>query len=417
MTRGARAARPARLAPLLLLVLAACGAPAGRAGLVAPAVAAAPGVELTLRGATAAAIVVDRRELGLAAGEQWLELDDLGADVTHLSVRSLSHPGGLAVLEQLVQPGLRGPRDAGWTPTAPGAPRVRLRVRASAAGTQLLELTYTLGGVGFEAEHRLTRVAADAPSASGADPAAIDLQIETWIVVNNRSGRAFRAARVTLVEDGPSTGTAAASTWVRRSHTLAAPLTIATGVELRVPLAPAITRRARRVLRFDASGGLVAPQAQQLEPYFGTGPAPPRVSEELRLEAVSLPAGRARLHDVPSDGGAAVPAVESTLELAADGRSATVPLGPGYGLSGQRRRIALDWGPRKLVERFEIAVRNDGDVAREVQVFELLYRTPSWRIVDESVAHAPAGARAVEFPLMVGPHAWGRVRYAVEYNW
>jgi hypothetical protein len=64
-----------------------------------------------------------------------------------------------------------------------------------------------------------------------------------------------------------------------------------------------------------------------------------------------------------------------------------------------------------------VVARNDGDAARDVQVYELMYRTPHWRIVDESAAHASAGARAVEFSLHVAAHQRGRIRYAVEYTW
>jgi len=442
------------------LVAVACGPGAGQGTRVPGPDWARPGVELTLRHGGRGgddAIVVERRLLDLRAGEQSIELTDLGAQVSQLSLRSLAagDPAGdeLVVLEQRVLPGLQarppGPPHVGdWIAVRSGgktivgrvvslfadeivvendagvhklpldaidglplldlgmraalAPRVQLRVRAARPGRQLVELAYTLGGVSWRAEHRMT-LASAAPAG--------DVEVATWIVVDDASGRGFRDAQVTLVE-------ARDSGQAHRSYPLATPLTIAHGTQLRVPLGATAHLTARRVTRFDGSGGLLAPQTQELEPYFGTAPAPARSTDELRLAAAGhLPAGRAQLYQPTGAGGPPLLVADSRLEVDPDAGLATVPLGPGYGLSGQRRRLGLDWGERRLVERFEIVVRNDVDVAREVQVFELLYRTPRWRIVDESVRHVVAGARSVEFPLTVAARQRGRVRYAVEYTW
>ena len=438
-----------------LAVCTSCAA-AGAPGVQAlPEVAGTPGVELTLRRATGSAarardaVVVERRMLALVAGEQWLDLPDLGAQISHLSARSLSDPAGLVVLEQRVFPGVAGAAPPG---AAPGdairvrtggkilvgrvvaleaealvvdlesgrqrvayeaierldggaarealVPRVRLRVRAARRGRQLVELAYSLRGIGWQAEHRMTRTA-------GSD----ELTIDTWILVDNASGRGFAGASVTLIEE-LDPGLA------HRSYALVTPLTLARAAQVRVRLGTSTRRSVSKVTRFDATGGLVAPQALELEPYFGTAPAAPRVSDELRLaDATGLPSGRAQIYELPAGGGAPLLVVDSRLEAGGRDGRATVSLGPGHGLSGQRRRLALDWGPRRLVEKFEILVRNDGDGPRVVHVHELLYRAPRWRILDETVVHQRAGARTIEFPVTIGSRQRARVRYAVEYTW
>jgi hypothetical protein len=445
-----------RNSALRALVAAAVGAAAcGPATRPAPAqrgTAASPGAEVSIvAGGAPYALVVERREVELVAGEQEVVLGELGRPTGPVSVRPLgrarllgqrallpAESGYAALLGRDVVVRVDGVETAGrlvavddtWLAVEVGAgeggaaapavrtvrvPRARaeirvagdapglalqdarlaLRLDAPAAGRELVEIT-SVQPITWRAEHELTLAAAPGGPA----------RLRTRVVVESEAGRRVEASRVTLLTEA-QVGRA------ERGIEVPGPVTLAPGatwLALGEPGEVAV----EVVTRVDGTAGSLPMMAQHLDAAYGAYPIDGTLRDEVRFACpAGLPAGAVLVRRE----GAAVdaPALRTTVEAVAPGGVAVVALGEGSGLWARRQRIAANWGSRVLIETFEIVVRNSSSQTRQVRVWEPLYRSPKFEIRGANRPWQAAGERAIEFTLAVEPGKIGHVRYTVAY--
>ena len=81
-----------------------------------------------------------------------------------------------------------------------------------------------------------------------------------------------------------------------------------------------------------------------------------------------------------------------------------------------RERLAKE-ERRRVVEGFEITVRNHKKEAVTVKVLEKMYRGREWRVPDTNHNFERLDGRTIVFPVRVPPDGEQTIRYQVEYRW
>lgn len=445
----------------LAAVVAACGprAPTPRAGVAAEQAGAA--LELALYPSTA--MVVERRTVQLERGRNEVAFAELprGLDAGSVRFVSLSDPGGTRAVEQQVGAATAGggalPAWAELTDDPQRPLRVRSQrgverhaarpggarwiVESAAGGSQRMELRYQTGGVQWRADYAIVLVEGGGATAD----------LNAWITVDNRSGRTFRDARVTLMTRAPDAaappggasasnladGRGASTTYPAqpqyappapaspryRAYAYPRPVTLRDRVQRQLEwfAAPLRGLASRKLMVFDPVGDTL--DRDERTPVkardFGLGGAA-SVTVGVELPAVdrALPPGRARVFERAGSGALSLLG-ETAFAGAAAGEPLRLQLGAVPGLAGRRRQtdFGVSAATRRLVEELEIELTNAGSEPREVVVREHLYRGARFAVTAASAPYASDGPRAVRFALSVPAAGSATLRYRVVYSW
>jgi len=86
---------------------------------------------------------------------------------------------------------------------------------------------------------------------------------------------------------------------------------------------------------------------------------------------------------------------------------------------GERKQadIQVDTKAHRLIESFEIALRNQKDKPVTVKVIEPLYRWNQWKILKASDKYTKLDASHIVFEVTIPPEGEKKITYTVRYDW
>ena len=287
-------------------------------------------------------------------------------------------------------------------------PTMEWQLDSEKAGERPATLSYLTSGISWSAEY-VAVLAADEKS----------VEWTGWALVENRSGGAFRDAKVSLVAgevlrggEAPDRGVAAepvgesprAGTDFFAYHAYALPGTVTLDHfgTVSAVIVPSTRVSAVRSYRYDGArdGSKVRVQLELgSEKGFGT----------------PLPEGRVRVFaSSPATGQTLVG--EDRVEHTAAGQPVRVQSGVAFDLVGERIRTGHTRVSRNVTEdTFRVRIRNQGGQAARITVVEDLYG--NWEITQKSSDPKRRTADGAEFELNVGPGKQSELTYTVRYTY
>jgi hypothetical protein len=300
-------------------------------------------------------------------------------------------------------------------------PHLTWTVAAAKGGKRDLELSYATGGLSWNATYNAVLA-----------PDAGRLDLVGWVNVENRSGAAFREARVRLLAgqvsraaprppglpilgrnvqaqvavEGMAPGVAERGLDEYHLYALERPVTLEDGQSTQVEF-----RRAAGVpvTRFYVFDGARSPAVRATVEFVNAKPAG---------LGGPLPAGILRMFRAAADGSRELIGETAVSHLPAD-EKVRAEIGAAFDLVGERRPVeAASMRDReKAEETWEIKLRNRKQEPAEIRVVERLERGGTWRILESSDPFDRKDARTIEFRVRVPPGAEKVVTYRVRYTW
>jgi hypothetical protein len=335
-----------------------------------------------------------RRYRGVLAGIDGSELFILRADST--DVLTIMNRQQLSEIE------LPRARRLRTTPT--------LEWELESGKSRTANLSYVTAGLGWTAEY-----------AAVLDKDERGLELSGWAVIANRSGTAFRNAKVTLVagevnqgnllpdrglaaEGAPAaTSSAAPELFAYRSYPLDRPLSLDDLETAQVPIVAPARVAARRTYRYDGAhdGSKV-----RVELEF--------TNDKASGLGAPLPEGRVRIYAAGTGGGQAL-AGEDRIQHTAAGEKVRLLSGVAFDLVGERERVRHTRVSRNVTEdAYRIVLRNHGAKAAKVTIEETLYG--NWEIPQKSADFRRPDADTAEFDVDVPSGGQTEVTYTVRYT-
>jgi hypothetical protein len=353
----------------------------------------------------------------------------------------LPEGGGLAAVPVA---GIDSLKFLGGMPEAFLEPTLLWRCSAAIEGPQNVRLTYVVRAIDWSAGYEVV-----------VEPDGRSARLESRVVLRNRSGGSYDAARVrlTVTERGslagssPSEGAAggALPSAMRyrygspdpRNEISAASLAPVMTLEMPRPVslragetinaeyvaipAMAVSRfyvydgvrfdRFQRNRRNDWSYGTECQGAVEAHLEFTHAGSPGGTGKDL-------PPGAFRLYQRAADGSLDFMG-EDMLHAVPVGQSGHIVVGPVKGLSGARERTGYsEVKPlHEYEESFEIRLANDSADEIEIRVVEHLYRWQEYEIVKSDTEYTALGPQAIEFRPVVKPGGKRSIHYTVRYRW
>ncbi|HET9941219.1 MAG TPA: hypothetical protein VFR25_08940 [Candidatus Eisenbacteria bacterium] len=271
-------------------------------------------------------------------------------------------------------------------------------------------LSYVTAGLGWTAEY-----------AAVLDKDERGLELSGWAIIANRSGTAFRDAKVMLVagevnpggmlpdrglaaEGAPAaTPSTAPELFAYRSYPLDRALSLDDLETAQVPIVGPARVAARRTYRFDGArdGSKV-----RVELEF--------TNDKTSGLGAPLPEGRVRIYAAGAGGGQAL-AGEDRIQHTAAGEKVRLLSGVAFDLVGERERVRHTRVSRNVTEdAYRIVLRNHGAKAAKVTIEETLYG--NWEITQKSSDFRRPDADTAEFDLDVPSGGQAEVTYTVRYT-
>ena len=141
-------------------------------------------------------------------------------------------------------------------------------------------------------------------------------------------------------------------------------------------------------------------------------------TEENEL-GVPLPAGKVRVYKENPDDATIEFVGEDVIDHTPRGEEVLVKTGQAFDVVGERKRtdFQIDVAARRIIESFEIELRNHKDEPVNVIVKENLYRWSNWEIIEQSDEFEKIDARTIHFDVRVPPRGSKTVTYTVRYTW
>ncbi|BBD79959.1 DUF4139 domain-containing protein [Aerosticca soli] len=316
------------------------------------------------------------------------------------------------------------------TTLATGA-RLELRLDAAQAGVVDAVMSYPTAGLGWRASYTAVLQPGD----------ACRLRLDAQAGIANRSGRDWRAVKLTLIAGAPridenggprpmlkSTMAAPASAAMDalprqaplddyRSYTLPAPVTLADGSLTQVPLYAPHTLACERTTLYEIGNTWSPPRPVIAADFGATGSG--TVTGRLAFTAFdSLPAGKLR---VLADDAEGTPQFigEGRVDDTPKGARVDLPLGTVFDLRAQHERTAfeLDRSSRSLDEGFRVTLHHAGATPRMVTVRVHPDRWRQWTLASASLKPARQTPDLLEFRLAVPAGGATTLDYAIRYTW
>ncbi len=313
----------------------------------------------------------------------------------------------------------------------PTGASLNARIDATRAGKAQAQLSYPSPGLGWRAAYVGTLQPGNACA----------MQFESRASIANRSGRDWRAVRITLIAGEPNMARDSAprpmmamargfsakaegadlpqqdSLGDYRSYTLPAPVDLPDASVSQVLLYATRTLACVRTALYE-NGNSYRPPQPMLAPDFNSGSGN-TITTTLQLTAFdSLPAGYLRVlsadrHGTPQFIG------EGRINDTPKGSDATITLGTAFDLRAERTRTSfkLDKAAHTLDEAFRVELSNAGDSARTVTVREHPNRWQQWTLVASSSKPSEQSPDTLEFRVEVPARGKATLTYAVRYQW
>lgn len=110
---------------------------------------------------------------------------------------------------------------------------------------------------------------------------------------------------------------------------------------------------------------------------------------------------------------------EDLIDHTAKDEVALVKLGQSFDVVGERKQTDFEYnkGANRIVETFEITLRNHKPTEQKVIVREVLYRWSAWEITRKSDDFDKIDSRTIHFPVTVPADGEKTLTYTVRYNW
>jgi hypothetical protein len=477
----------------LTLIAVTLIALAGITGLSAgqnTAVAANAGPELTVYN-QGMALVKDTRTLNLKEGLQTVTVTDVAAQIDPTSVyfKSLTDPVGTAVLEQNFEYDLVGTdklltkyvglpikvmtkdgtayagklmsgatdiilqdadgqvqvvsrdsvRDFSFPSLPEGLitqPSLVWLVNAARAGDQQAEITYITNGIGWQAAYSLLLA-----------PDGKKFDLNGWITLDNRSGVAYKDAKLKLIAGDVNVVTppqplqdvmvkmasaAPAPQVAERGfseyhlYEINRPVTVKDNQTKQIEFITAADVPAEKLYVYNGSEpySYYAGSAPQTDPGYGADTGIKTVRTILQFDTgkegvdAALPQGTARVYQQDVDGSSLLIG-EDTIPHTPKNEKVRLNLGNAFDLVGERVQTGFKQVADKVIEEsYEITIRNQKpEEAVQVRVVEHLYRSGDWEITAESAPHARLDSQSVEWKLDVPAGGESKLTYTVRYRW
>jgi hypothetical protein len=312
-------------------------------------------------------------------------------------------------------------------------PTLVWKVSTAKVGTQLVEVAYQTGGIGWQADYN---------AVLNADDTKLDLS--GWVTINNQSGATYKDARLKLIAGDvrrvqppvPRAERArvemAAPAFEEKAffeyhlYTLARPTTVAQNQTKQIELLKASDVTVKKKFLYDGApqyrfyGGLVT------EASYGSEEFGKKVnvlvefknSKDNRM-GMALPKGKVRLYKRDEADGALEFVGEDEIDHTPKDEVIKLYVGDAFDIVGERKRtdFKLDTSRKTMTESFEIRIRNHKTEPVEVLVKETLYRWSNWEIVQASHKHEKYDANTIHFPVKAGRDDEQVVTYTVRYTW
>ncbi len=476
----------------VLLALVACSAQNPLVATFTPGAALAQesGVELTVYNSDLA-LVKDRRQISLDAGLNFVRFSDVASriDPTSVHFRSLTDPEGTFVLEQNYEYDVVGSakllrkyldeeitlvtedgsvytgvllsgaddiilqgNDGQVTvvkldqvrefqfPALPEGlitkPTLVWQLEAAESGRHDVEVTYLTEGVTWQADYVVLLNQEDD-----------GLSLNGWVTVDNRSGAAYKDARLKLIagdihrvqppdeildylmarEGGnvPAPQVEEREFFEYHLYEVQRPVTLKEQQTKQIEFVAADEVVAEKFFVYDGLGGNFWWRTYSPVTEPGYGPTSNRkvmVMLEFRNAeedglGVPLPKGKVRVYKEDVDGSTEFVGEDEIDHTPTDER-VRLYLGDAFDIVGERKQTDFKkLGDRALEESFEISVRNHKQEAVEVRVVEHLYRWSEWQIVEASDEYVKLDARTIEFRVNVPKDGEATITYTVRYRW
>jgi hypothetical protein len=462
--------------------------PATGLGLIQTAQAQGKDVELTVYNQNIA-LVRDTRSFALDQGVNQMRFSDVASQIDPTSVhfRSLTDPQGTAVLEQNYEYDIVGSQkllqkyvdqqiqlvtqdgheyqgtllsgrddiilqdnDGGVTvirldqvqridfPELPDGlitrPTLVWLLDAGRGGNQDVEVTYTTGGINWNADYVVQLNQADT---------ALDLN--GWITLNNQSGATYTDAKLKLVAGDVNVirqAKPAADRGIVVEEAMPAaeppvqereffeyhlydvqrPVTVRDRQTKQIEFTSATDIAAEKFFVYDGAPGLGFYGYPISDAGYGSYSSPDvniylqfQNKEEAGL-GIPLPAGRVRVYKADVDGSLQFVG-EDQIDHTPKDESLRLLLGNAFDIVGERRQTDFQKLGRNVIEEsFEITLRNHKKHDVEVRVVEHLFRWSEWEMVQESAGHTKLDQTTAEWRLPVSADGEAKLTYTVRYT-
>ncbi|MBN8426513.1 MAG: DUF4139 domain-containing protein [Xanthomonadales bacterium] len=142
-------------------------------------------------------------------------------------------------------------------------------------------------------------------------------------------------------------------------------------------------------------------------------------NKESNRMGLPLPGGRVRVNQQNAVDGSLEFIGEDLIEHTPRGETLRLTLGKSFDVVGERKQTAFayDEKARRIVEEFEIELRNGKKTAVDLTLREYLYRWSDWKISNASQAYQKQDAKTIDFAVSVPAEGKRTVRYSVAYQW
>ncbi len=307
-------------------------------------------------------------------------------------------------------------------------PTLKWLVDASKAGKQDIELAYLTNGITWESNYVLV-LAQDSSK----------LDLDGWITLDNRSGAAYKDARLKLVAgeinrvqpapmpyaeyERKAMGQPANAPQVEQRefaeyhlYEIPRPVTIKDNQTKQIQFLSARDVPAEKIFVFDSRSSNLRPTdsgamkgAISVKVRFNTG--------EKGVDA-QLPAGVIRLYQ-PDVDGSPLFIGEDRIDHTPKGEDVTLTVGRAFDLVGERLQTEQKrLGEKAWRESYQITLRNhkkDQDV--KIHVVEHLYNGMNWEITKASPEnYTQLNSNTIEWVISVPAGGEATVSYTVEYS-
>lgn len=310
-------------------------------------------------------------------------------------------------------------------------PTLLWKVNAKKGGTHDVELTYRAEGLNWDADYTAIF-----------DEGKGTIDLSAWVTVTNNSGADYTDANVILVSGGqvdPYVQPYAAysgytpappedkSTW---TYPLEQVTEIKDGSNVQLELfSPIVASKANKVIVFEP-----LPDNSIYQTYANTdcyayqynasgSPMSSNVYVEVSpkkgKDMPAFPEGQVRVYRKGKDSKALELLGEDQLRIDSDAAQLRLRVGANSDITGERRQLECrpDHGQKRMRERMEVTVKNNGDTAQEVVLLEYMQRWSRYVIDAESETGTKVGRAGREYRLNIPAGKSKTVTYTVIYSW
>jgi len=303
-------------------------------------------------------------------------------------------------------------------------PTLAWEIMAKQPGEQIVEVSYFTQGVNWEADY---------VAVVNEDDTKLDLS--GWVSIDNRSGKAYKNARLKLVageihlaKERPllafrrelkeamvdEEGFKEAPFFEYHLYTLPRLITLKDNQTKQITLLSATDTAVKKLYVFDVSnpyGWLIAGSRKKINVNLEL-----ENKKELGL-GMSLPKGKVRVYKADQEGSPQLIG-EDLIEHTPTNESIRLYVGDAFDLVGERRHLKTERVSQRMQDdTYEIKLRNHKQSDVGIIVVEHIPRGREWRITKTSHDYLKKDAYTIEFKVDVGKGHETIITYTVRSRW